>query len=64
MAIANTGTFSASYSTDEPSDPVPAPSENDPQWQLLKNTVVHGTIEEPDPIGVGPEGIWLTNDPA
>ena len=33
--------------------------ENDPMWELLKNTVVHGTIVEArdDPEG-GPEQIW------
>ena len=35
--------------------------DSDPQWQLLKNAVVHGTIEETE-IERGPEGIWLADE--
>ena len=37
-------------------------SDDSQEWQLLRNTVVHGTLDEPiDPIR-GPEGIWLADE--
>ena len=36
-------------------------SEDSPEWQLLRNTVVYGTLDKPEPAIRGPEGIWLAD---